>query len=175
MKKCYIGDPCYVIRGETWDKIVKDYYKEHPHHTVNGHECYIFATAYGDGEYALKDGTTVVASLGVDAGVIGAVPVEAVTHPENLYLGYVADINLSSDTCKSNNGNMRFDFLTVDTGSNDLAYEEWLNEVNRHVRDRAGGFGIEDLIDYNTRAAYDEGMEPEEAAEALIEHDGTFF
>ena len=58
---------------------------------------------------------------------------------------------------------------------NDVTYEEWLSEVNRHVQEQTGGFGIDDLVDYDTRSAYDEGMAPVEAAEAIIENDGTFF
>ena len=59
--------------------------------------------------------------------------------------------------------------------TSDLTYEQWLSEVNRHVQDQTGGFGIDDLVDYNTRLAYDDGMDPIEAAEAIIENDGTFF
>jgi|13_taG_2_1085334.scaffolds.fasta_scaffold00939_8 hypothetical protein len=55
-----------------------------------------------------------------------------------------------------------------------LTYEQWLSEVNLHVQDQTGGFGIDDLVDYATRSAYDAGMEPIEAAEAIIENDGTF-
>jgi hypothetical protein len=116
--KYYIGDPCYVIHGNAWTEIVKNHYKnntENPHHVVNGHDCYLFTTAHGDGLFQLKDGQTVVAHLGVDAGMIGAVPVDAVTDLDMLDLGYVADINLSSDTCKSDDGDMTFGPYTVKT------------------------------------------------------------
>ena len=56
----------------------------------------------------------------------------------------------------------------------ELTYEQWLSEVNLHVQDQTGGFGLDDLIDYDTRSAYDEGLDPLEAAEAVIENDGTF-
>ena len=117
--KCYIGDPCYVIRGQAWDEICKNHYNsdhtENSHHVVNGYDCFLFRTAHGDGVYHLKYGETVVAFLGVDAGIIGAVPIEAVTDPDYLDLGYVTDINLSSDTCKSDDGDMTFDEYTVKT------------------------------------------------------------
>lgn len=119
--KCYIGDPCYVIRDKAWNEIVKNHYKnnrENPRHVVNGRDCFLFNTAHGDGLYKLKEGETVVAYLGVDAGMIGAVPLEAipdVSALDGLQLGYVADINLSSDTCKSDDGDMTFGPYTVKT------------------------------------------------------------
>ena len=120
--KCYIGDPCYVIRGAAWNNIVKNHYNldhtENSHHIVNGHDCYLFNTAHGDGLFQLKDGETVVAYLGVDAGMIGAVPLEAIPDIDvltGLQLGYVADIDLSSDTCKSDDGDMTFGPYTVKT------------------------------------------------------------
>ena len=63
----------------------------------------------------------------------------------------------------------------LDMLSNDLVtYEQWLEEVNKHVVVRTGGFGINDLVDYPTRSDYDGGMEPSETAEAIVENDGTF-
>lgn len=118
--KYYIGDPCYVIRGKAWDKIVKDHYDvssgtENPHHRVDEYDCYLFNTAYGDGVYDLKDGDEIVAHLGVDAGMIGAVPLPAVNDPTGLSLGYVVDIELSADNCMSGGGDITFGHLTVNT------------------------------------------------------------
>lgn len=116
---CYIGDPCYVIRGEAWDEIVENHYNsdytENPHHVVNGYDCFLFSTAHGDGLFQLKEGQTVVANIGVDAGMIGAVPIAAVTDPDMLGLGYITDIELSSDTCTSDGGDMTFGPFSVKT------------------------------------------------------------
>jgi hypothetical protein len=114
----YIGDPCYVLRGKVWDKVVEDHYRddtENPHHQVGGYDCYLFNTAYGDGAYDLRDGDDVVAHLGVDAGMIGAVPLPAVNDPTGLSFGYVIDIDLSADNCTSEGGDMTFGHLTVNT------------------------------------------------------------
>ena len=57
--------------------------------------------------------------------------------------------------------------------NNGLTYEEWLDETNKHVLVRTNGFGIDHLVDFNTRMCYDEGMSCGEAADAIIENDGT--
>src|SRR5687768_11930213 len=75
----WVGDPCYAIDAqEKWME-----WLEAADYTNNDRSCFLLAdldgrpvlgisTAYGDGEYQGSDGN----SYPVDAGLIGAVPVE---------------------------------------------------------------------------------------------------
>lgn len=69
----YIGDICYVMDDEIYDKFWGD---EHNYidgvFTYNGVKFGVYSTAYGDGCYRGSDNR----SYGVDAGVIGVVPME---------------------------------------------------------------------------------------------------
>jgi hypothetical protein len=56
----------------------------------------------------------------------------------------------------------------------DMSYDAWIAEVNIAVQLMTDGFSIHDLVDYNYRALYDEGLNPAEAAEMIVENDGTF-
>jgi hypothetical protein len=55
-----------------------------------------------------------------------------------------------------------------------MDYNDWLTAVNDAVRIMTDGFNISDLVDYDYRSLYDEGLEPAEAAEMIVENDGTF-
>jgi hypothetical protein len=117
--KYYIGDPCYVLRDETWDAIIESQATnpQQTVHVINGQECYLFLTAHGDGMFDLKRGDEVIARLGVDAGMIGAVPVEAMTAPESAHLGHIADLPLLHPTiCHATDQGMTFGPLTVEEG-----------------------------------------------------------
>ena len=68
-----IGDPCYAIRDEDWLPLLEscDYFNESVGE-INGTRVVAFPTAYGDGVYKGTDGY----DYGVDAGLIGLVPLE---------------------------------------------------------------------------------------------------
>lgn len=80
----YVGDPCYVI--EKWDELIKStgcFGLEEDKDTTNWHngcfsyngkKCFAEGTAYGDGTYFDNKGR----EYGVDAGLIGIVPVSAI-------------------------------------------------------------------------------------------------
>jgi hypothetical protein len=53
-------------------------------------------------------------------------------------------------------------------------YDLWLEAVNSEVQQMTGGFGIYDLVDYDYRSLYEDGIEPSEAAEMIVENDGTY-
>jgi hypothetical protein len=53
-------------------------------------------------------------------------------------------------------------------------YRDWLYVVNELIKERTGGFGIDDLADAPTRSFYRDGLDPEDAAEDIILNDGTF-
>ena len=75
----YIGDPCYVIREEDWNKVCDEMFKD-----SEDFECmiikilekpfFIGRTAYGDGTYRDQENH----QYGVDSGSLGAVPVEII-------------------------------------------------------------------------------------------------
>jgi hypothetical protein len=74
----WVGDPCYAIPDDRWMEWLEaaDYRREpSPRYLVadlDGHSCVGVGTAYGDGVFHGSDGN----NYPVDAGLIGAVPVE---------------------------------------------------------------------------------------------------
>lgn len=81
----WFGDPCYVVPDDLWDSFcsldsehqVKVNYKNLP--------CYFFvwSTAWGDGEYELKMNGEVIASLGVDTGMLSMIPMRLIKQWRN--------------------------------------------------------------------------------------------
>ena len=69
----YIGDICYAMSDKNYHG---EWGKKHDYedgvYEIDGHNFAVGGTAYGDGEYADTDGY----SYGVDAGVIGIMPME---------------------------------------------------------------------------------------------------
>ena len=55
--------------------------------------------------------------------------------------------------------------------NNDLAFAQWLDQVNRQVEGMLG-FSIHDLEDRNYRMEYDDGLEPVEVAEQVLREQG---
>jgi hypothetical protein len=95
----WFGDPCYVVPDELWIPFCdawQAYEKEHdanpdntplPHsYIANVHDeetgvgFYSWNTAYGDGTYKLFVNDKEVASLGVDAGTLSAIPMKLIKH-----------------------------------------------------------------------------------------------
>jgi hypothetical protein len=77
----WLGDPCYVIRDEDWMPWLEatDYQTEtNLIGEIPGseHEAVGFQTSFGDGVYPFTINGEEVFELGVDAGMIGFVPVE---------------------------------------------------------------------------------------------------
>lgn len=78
--KYFIGDPCYAVFDHEWDEYLDPYFKYCDKHgyrtgcglTHNGRQCFTSSTAFGDGVYDDQEGN----SYPVDAGMIGATPVE---------------------------------------------------------------------------------------------------
>jgi hypothetical protein len=86
----FVGDPCYVIRGDKWQKLLDDTNcLEDDVHSVfylDGVKCYAHGTAFGDGEYdvVLKSNLTKIGRCGVDSGMIGIIPMEIINVDEIL-------------------------------------------------------------------------------------------
>ena len=73
----YIGDPCYVF-DEEWSDFC-DLLFENDVFEWKGQKVFVHQTAWGDGTYPLMENESImVSNLGVDAGVIGALPVSLV-------------------------------------------------------------------------------------------------
>lgn len=73
----YVGDPCYIIEDSEWIKYLSSM-------SYRGCLCPYIGTAYGDGEYPLREKPSgkKVGSLCVDAGIIGLIPLSILTPEE---------------------------------------------------------------------------------------------
>ncbi len=81
----YVGDVCYVVQDKDWDGLLEksNYFNCQStgewNGEYNGHPMFVASTAYGDGCYQDNQGRDYL----VDAGLIGIMPVEAITtNPE---------------------------------------------------------------------------------------------
>ena len=50
----------------------------------------------------------------------------------------------------------------------DETFEQWYARVDRLVMSKLG-LGVDDLADWDSRGAYDDGLEPEECLEVIAE------
>jgi len=113
-----LGDPCYAVPDDEWSDLLHSCnYFSQPVGMACGKPVMAFDTAYGDGEYRDNNGF----SYGVDAGLIGLVPVEIAK------FGVYDDsriVEFSSETlCTNVNGVMNFGVIVIDT-LNDDGYDE---------------------------------------------------
>lgn len=70
----YVGDLCYIISDEGWDKLLDDTdFFENDNMTYKGYPIWVHNTTYGDGTYKDNKGR----EYSVDAGIIGIIPIEA--------------------------------------------------------------------------------------------------
>ena len=97
----WLGDPCYVIRDEDWMPWLEatDYQTEtNLIGEIPGseHEAVGFQTSYGDGVYPFTINGEEVFALGVDAGMVGFVPVEY--EPKPRLEGMVTKVSFSRMT-----------------------------------------------------------------------------
>ena len=117
--KYYIGDPCYVVRDGSWAKLIKDTgcfgleidgkNWDDGKFTYRGKPCFAMGTAYGDGCYSDNQG----GEYGVDAGLIGILPVDVCTK-SGLKLGRVVEFPNDFDVYEFD-GVFRFGHLKIDT------------------------------------------------------------
>lgn len=92
----FVGDPCYVIADKNWDELIKNtgcfglnenmdvinWYDGVFYYT--GKKCFANGTAYGDGVFQDNAGRR----YGVDAGLIGIVPVGATDDNNSSWCGH---------------------------------------------------------------------------------------
>lgn len=123
---CYIGDPCYVFTDSQWDKIMEETnvfgagdntdIKFDGTFFVDGIECAVADTAYGDGVYDVRVNGEFLTSIGVDAGCIAIIPINAIPDSmlrEACRLGVIVDqgyIPVSAE-----NGVFNFGAIRIDT------------------------------------------------------------
>jgi len=93
-----LGDPCYSVPDEHWDALLTscEYFDE-PIGTVKDMKVLAFSTRWGDGCYYDQFGN----EYGVDAGLIGLVPIALATKGVNTYPTIV---EFSTPTVCSTNG-----------------------------------------------------------------------
>jgi len=112
--KYWIGDPCYVISGEEWSEFLDPYWALDGNGGVFNFEEYkvcAFSTQYGDGCYDASDGSR----LGVDAGMIGAIPME-LARCGDLGLGTEVEFDEPFKCVRDFDGRMHFGSFSVMTG-----------------------------------------------------------
>jgi len=102
----YIGDPCYVFKYENkvFSDAIRRMFTKEEHAISFQHKkrkCFIAKTAYGDGHYRDNLGNM----YPVDAGMLGAIPVESVDMHSTLMMPvyFSEDFEIEYD-----NGNFKF-------------------------------------------------------------------
>lgn len=109
-----LGDPCYTVPDEDWDKLLQscDYFKR-PVGISGGFEVLAFPTLYGDGVYRDQKGR----EFPVDAGLIGLVPVEyAQITDDKFYPTYTVEFKtLTACECRAD-GTLIFGDVKIETG-----------------------------------------------------------
>jgi hypothetical protein len=124
--KYYLGDPCYVWPDDLW----MDFCHELENSALIDTKGYGYAvalsTAYGDGVYPGNHG---LPDLGVDAGLIGLVPLQyVIEHGEGLEtaekLGAIVEFDTSVEVWDED-GTLHFGAYEVYTACDEDEEEEW--------------------------------------------------
>ena len=122
--KYYIGDPCYVIDSDNWGEFLDSFWvldniryidRNGGIFDFDGYACCAFYTLYGDGQYEASNG----AMLGVDAAMIGAIPLVLCTRgdmngPDSD--GTVVEFHEPFECARDYDGLLHFGNVTVMTG-----------------------------------------------------------
>lgn len=116
-----VGDPCYAVPDERWMEWLEasDYTNSDRMHPLlgelDGRSVLGFSTQFGDGVYHGTDGH----EYGVDAGLIGLVPVEVADMAEDAtWRRCSQQITFAEDTecSRTDEGTLKFGSLTIQTG-----------------------------------------------------------
>ncbi len=126
-KGFYVGDICYVLGDKLYHGVwgANGYSDGECTDPETGLKFAVAGTAYGDGEYEGSDGKF----YGVDAGVIGIVPLELVENERGLSLGSVHECAGTAEM-KAEDGCFVFTLpngkeIVILTGDMDEEEEEW--------------------------------------------------
>jgi hypothetical protein len=123
----FLGDPCYIISHDAgWMELLDScgYFDGSPVGEVHGCEVLAFGTKYGDGVYFDQLGR----AFGVDAGLIGLVPVQPWEHEVRKALGDGLGklvVFTEDSTCTSEDGLLTFGPVAViNTDPDDDEYDD---------------------------------------------------
>jgi hypothetical protein len=112
--KYILGDPCYHIREDHWDILLKncDYFSDNIGE-IFGHTILSFGTRYGDGLYKGNFNS----KFPVDSGMIGLIPIDYLIEFSVEYNPECASVvNFKDDTeCWSDDGTMHFGKYIIKT------------------------------------------------------------
>ena len=118
-------DPCYVMRDDAYDILCDkmDFNTRAQIVEIEGHQMALSNTAWGDGCYDSNLGV----SFSVDAGIIGAVPLELCC-PEKLKEDFVKQnsfmMNDTSIAFSYDNGTFKFNELEIYTNYEEEEFDE---------------------------------------------------
>lgn len=116
-----VGDPCYAVPRDRWMEWLEasDYTVQSREHVLcadlDGRTCVGVSTAFGDGEYPDNLGH----SYGVDAGLIGLVPIELVDRSTWSYGEHHMPVIMTFDkpvTCYYDDGTIHLGDVVIKTG-----------------------------------------------------------
>lgn len=143
-----VGDPCYAVPNDRWHEWLDasdmgpvNHSREHVLCAdLDGRTCVGVSTAFGDGSYPDNLGN----GYGVDAGLIGLVPIELVDRETWSYApgGWMEPVIMTFDkpvTCYYDDGTIHLGDLVIKTGD-----DAWDEECYR-CGDTFSGYG--DLCD----------------------------
>lgn len=119
----YIGDPCYVVSDDNWDKLLDDTdFFENESQSYKGVQILAGDTMYGDGEYEDNYGR----KYGVDAGLIGIMPIDVIDKKyENIEeLGSIVEFD-ENFVAIVDNGVFKFGDVIINTGDEDDEDRDW--------------------------------------------------
>jgi hypothetical protein len=108
-----IGDPCYAVPDKDWLPLLEtcNYFNSPIGYVKDGLQKFpvlAFGTKWGDGCYLGTDGN----EYGVDAGLLGLVPVELVEDlSEHVVVSFARDTLCIDD----GSGKLKFGHITIDT------------------------------------------------------------
>ncbi len=118
----YIGDPCYVI--EEWDDFLGPLWaSQYTQFEWKGKQCIGFSTAYGDGCYEDDEGN----QYPVDAGIIGAVPIELCDRGGNGSPGDNGSVFTFREKwlAETDGETLRFGSYVIETGDSDERHGDY--------------------------------------------------
>lgn len=132
----WFGDPCYMVPDDLWDawcNKCSSYEEQNPdlprcyvaecRSYSERHTFYTWSTAYGDGSYSLFVDGVRVASLGVDAGTLSAIPMSLIKKwhhgvPADLNLGHVVKDTHVGGEMIMDQGDLHWGDINLPTGGN---------------------------------------------------------
>lgn len=118
----YIGDPCYVVSDDNWQQLLDDTnYFENENQSYKGLQILVGDTSYGDGTYT----DNYRREYGVDAGLIGIMPIEVVDNKYSNIENLGAIVEFEEDfVVEIKDGVFKFGNIVINTGNDDEDYPE---------------------------------------------------